>query len=98
MPSVLGTELAKLLDPNLIIVFTTAYSEFAVEGFNLNASDYLLKPFTFERFEQCIAKVQEIYSFKNAKIVGEETIVFNNVSLTVFCRNIASSDIIFKLK
>lgn len=76
MPSVLGTELAKLLDPNLIIVFTTAYSEFAVEGFNLNASDYLLKPFTFERFEQCIAKVQEIYSFKNAKIVGEETIVF----------------------
>lgn len=76
MPSVLGTELAKLLDPNLIIVFTTAYSEFAVEGFNLNASDYLLKPFTFERFEQCIAKVQENYSFKNAKIVGEETIVF----------------------
>lgn len=76
MPSVLGTELAKLLDPNLIVVFTTAYSEFAVEGFNLNASDYLLKPFTFERFEQCIAKVQENYSFKNAKIVGEETIVF----------------------
>ena len=76
MPGVLGTELAKLIAPNLIIVFTTAYSEFAVEGFNLNASDYLLKPFTFERFEQCIAKVIEIHAIKNKKLGVDETIVF----------------------
>ena len=45
------------------IIFTTAYSEYAVEGFNLNAVDYLLKPFTLERFQQAIKKAQDYYSY-----------------------------------
>ncbi len=43
-------------------VFTTAYSEYAVEGFNVNAIDYLLKPFTFERFMQAAQKANEYYT------------------------------------
>lgn len=57
MPSLTGTELAKKLPADIQVVFTTAYSEYAVEGFNLNATDYLLKPFTYERFLQAIQKV-----------------------------------------
>ena len=57
MPALTGTELAKKLPANLPVIFTTAYSEYAVEGFNLNAADYLLKPFTYERFLQAVRKV-----------------------------------------
>jgi DNA-binding LytR/AlgR family response regulator len=57
MPGKRGTDFAKDLESSPLVVFTTAYSEFAVEGFNLNAIDYLLKPFTRERFVQCIEKV-----------------------------------------
>ena len=39
------------------MIFTTAYQEFAIEGFNLNVVDYLLKPFAFERFFQAVNKV-----------------------------------------
>ncbi|HVW96714.1 MAG TPA: LytTR family DNA-binding domain-containing protein, partial [Mucilaginibacter sp.] len=42
-----------------LVVFTTAYAEHAVEGFELNAADYLLKPVTFERFCQAVQKVQQ---------------------------------------
>jgi DNA-binding LytR/AlgR family response regulator len=58
MPSVNGMELKKDLDPHFPVIFTTAYSEFAVEGFNQNAVDYLLKPFTYERFIQAVDKVE----------------------------------------
>jgi DNA-binding LytR/AlgR family response regulator len=58
MPSLLGTELYKSLQQPLLVIFTTAHSEYAVEGFNLNALDYLLKPFTFERFVQAVEKAK----------------------------------------
>ena len=50
MPDLKGTSLAKLLPDNCQVIFTTAYAEYALEGFELNAVDYLLKPITFERF------------------------------------------------
>lgn len=59
MPSLSGIDLAKELKQETKLIFTTAYSEFAVEGFNLNAVDYLLKPFTFERFMQAVNKVNQ---------------------------------------
>lgn len=55
MPGFSGLELAALLKGKLII-FTTAYKEFAAEAFDLNAVDYLRKPIQRERFEQAIAK------------------------------------------
>jgi two-component system LytT family response regulator len=50
MPGTTGIQLAKLLDPSIVIVFVTAYDEFALAAFELNATDYLLKPFEDKRF------------------------------------------------
>jgi DNA-binding LytR/AlgR family response regulator len=50
MPDFNGLQLAQAVDESVKIIFTTAYDTFAIKGFELNAVDYLLKPFTFERF------------------------------------------------
>lgn len=50
MPQVSGVQFLKSLEYKPKVIFTTAYSDYALEGFNLDAVDYLLKPFTFERF------------------------------------------------
>ncbi len=63
MPSVSGIDLYRNLDQRIMVIFTTAYSEYAVEGFNLKALDYLLKPITPERFEQAVEKAQEHFHF-----------------------------------
>lgn len=59
MPDLKGTDLAKMISSNTQIIFTTAYSEYALEGFELNALDYLLKPITFNRFLTAINKVKK---------------------------------------
>ena len=56
MPDLTGLELVKSLEKKPAIIFTTAYSEYAVDAFNLAVSDYLLKPFDFPRFIQAINK------------------------------------------
>src|SRR6218665_1748739 len=57
MPGLSGTDLVRSLKPPPMIVFTTAYQEYAVDGFDLNAIDYLLKPVSLKRFLQSIDKV-----------------------------------------
>lgn len=59
MPEISGINMAEQLSRGQMIVFTTAHSRYAVEGFNLNAVDYLLKPFDFNRFLQAVNRVQE---------------------------------------
>ena len=49
-----------------MVIFTTAFSEYAVEGFNINAVDYLLKPFSFSRFEQAVNKDNEYYQYTHS--------------------------------
>lgn len=63
MPSISGIDFKKNLNQDVMVIFTTAYSEFAIEGFNLNAVDYLLKPFTPERFLQATSKATAYYQF-----------------------------------
>ena len=58
MPVLSGINFTKTLVHQPLIIFTTAYSEHAIEAFDLNAIDYLLKPFTFERFLQAINKAK----------------------------------------
>lgn len=54
MPLLNGIDFAKTISEKTSIIFTTAYSEYALQGFELNALDYLLKPITFERFVKSI--------------------------------------------
>jgi DNA-binding LytR/AlgR family response regulator len=56
MPKLSGMKFYKSLANPPFVIFTTAYSEFAVEGFEVNAIDYLLKPFPFERFLKAVNK------------------------------------------
>jgi len=73
MPVLKGTDFLKTLKHKPKVIFTTAYRDYAIEGFNLNAVDYILKPITFQRFFQAIekftnsnkSKVRESESSKN---------------------------------
>lgn len=57
MPEITGLSLAKIIDKKAKVIFTTAYREYAVDGFNLQAVDYLLKLISFVRFLQAIQKI-----------------------------------------
>ena len=59
MPDISGLQLIKILDQKPEIIITTAYPEYALEGFELNVTDYLLKPFGFNRFLSGINKAAE---------------------------------------
>ena len=59
MPKLTGMELATLLPPRTKIVFTTAYSEYAVESYSFQTIDYLLKPITLKRFLASVQKIEE---------------------------------------
>lgn len=65
MPTLSGTNLLKTLKNKPVTIFTTAYSEYAAQAFDLDAVDYLLKPFSFERFLQAINKAREQLSMNN---------------------------------
>ncbi|OQP47580.1 DNA-binding response regulator [Niastella yeongjuensis] len=64
MPDMSGIQLVKTMPDPPMIVFTTAYSEYAVEGFELNAIDYLLKPFSLARFLMACNKAYEQYQLR----------------------------------
>jgi DNA-binding LytR/AlgR family response regulator len=59
MPHILGTKFLRAMKNPPRVIFTTAYRKYALEGFDLNAVDYILKPISFERFLQAINKVME---------------------------------------
>jgi DNA-binding LytR/AlgR family response regulator len=67
MPEVSGIDVFKSIKNPPLVIFTTAYPEFAVEGFELNAIDYLLKPVSFDRFEKAIEKAREYFKFKKGE-------------------------------
>src|SRR5215813_5271596 len=60
MPQLLGTDLIRTLKNPPKVIFTTAYRKYALEGFELDAVDYLLKPISFERFLKAINKILQI--------------------------------------
>jgi DNA-binding LytR/AlgR family response regulator len=62
LPRILGIDVYKSLVKKPAVVFTTAYPEYAVEGFEMDAIDYLLKPFSFERFQSAVQKVERSLS------------------------------------
>ncbi len=62
MPHISGISFAKSIPKNIKIIFTTAYREYAVEGFELQAVDYLLKPISFDRILKAVTMYHEIYT------------------------------------
>ncbi|HEX3009146.1 MAG TPA: LytTR family transcriptional regulator DNA-binding domain-containing protein [Bacteroidales bacterium] len=66
MPKLTGFEMLEILDHMPNIIFTTAYDQFAIKAFEMNAIDYLLKPFSKERFSQAIEKALDRFSKKQS--------------------------------
>ncbi len=71
MPDISGIDLVKSLKEKPMIIFTTAYKKFAMDGFDLDALDYLLKPIQFGRFARAVDKAVEYYQYK--KFPGKES-------------------------
>lgn len=67
MPAISGIDFYKSIPQKIMVIFTTAYSEHAVESYNLNAVDYLLKPFTFQRFLQAVEKADKYLRLEQPK-------------------------------
>lgn len=88
MGNVNGVNLARELPQGTFLVFTTAYAQFAVDGFDLNAIDFLHKPFSFGRFEKAVNKVKQSIRLINYSaappLEGEEITVkveYKNVKI-----------------
>jgi len=84
MPKLSGLAFYKSLSRPPAVIFTTAYPEYAVEGFEVEADDYLLKPFTFERFYKAVSKVIN----KNAESRGDRDFILLNAEKKMFKINI----------
>lgn len=70
MPDLNGMDFVKALENPPMVVFTTAYSEYAVEGFRVNAAGYLLKPFSFEEFLRTAERLQQRLEEKKAAMAA----------------------------
>lgn len=65
MPEISGVEFVRSLKENVLVIFITAFSDYAMEGYELNVIDYLLKPVSFNRFEKAVTKAKEYFELKN---------------------------------
>lgn len=72
MPKINGFEMLELLDKPPAVIFTTAFDEFAIKAFEASAIDYLLKPFSRERFQKALAKVRDKSLQKQMAVSQEE--------------------------
>lgn len=72
MPGLTGTDLIKSLKDPPQVIFTTAYSEYAVDGFELNALDYLIKPIPFDRFLKAMDKALKLFGNQKTLLISEK--------------------------
>lgn len=73
MPDISGIDLAKALKNRPMLIFTTAYKQFAFDGFELEAVDYLLKPIDYNRFSRAVDKAIDIKKYKTKPEIEEES-------------------------
>ena len=103
MPKLSGLQFIQTLQQPPMIILITAYEKYALEGYNLNVVDYLLKPVSFERFLKACNKAKELFDLKNARQPGLDKYglqseqahdhIFVNVEYTLV--KILFSDILF---
>lgn len=84
MPEISGLSLAKSIQDKSQVIFTTAYREYAIEGFDLQAVDYLLKPISFDRFLKAVQKYFDLHASK--EIIKQE-IVSEAKETSIFVRS-----------
>ena len=77
MPDQLGTQFIRELTPRPLVIFTTAYHQYAVEGFELNALDYLLKPISKTRLAAAVQKAEESMLLRSKQPVVQDHIMVN---------------------
>lgn len=77
MPEISGLSFAHSINKEIKIIFTTAYREYAIDGFDLQAVDYLLKPISFERLLRAMTSFYAIYSPKDEQVAPEK-MVYND--------------------
>ncbi|MFC0186398.1 DNA-binding response regulator, LytR/AlgR family [Pseudarcicella hirudinis] len=75
MPEITGITVLKILQKKPLVILTTAYSEYALEGYELDVLDYLLKPITFERFLKAVEKASQRLSQSVSPVIVQEKIV-----------------------
>lgn len=80
MPMLTGIDFVKTLSKPPLVVFTTAYANYAVEGFELNAVDYLLKPISLDRFIKAVNKAQELLELQRKQDLSEAAQIDNEQS------------------
>jgi len=99
MPQILGTDFLRTLKKPPKVIFTTAFRKFAVEGFELDAVDYLLKPISFERFLRAVNKVMDasLNGTLNEETVSQKTNIDNYIYLRSDRKmiKVALSDILY---
>lgn len=79
MPSVSGIDFYKKITQPVMVIFTTSYTEFAVESYQLNALDYLVKPFTFQRFLQAVTKADELFQLRKSSLQADSPFIILRV-------------------
>jgi len=100
MPSGNGIEFFKKLNKDIKIILITAHSKYALEGFNINAVDYLLKPFSIERFEEALLRVKKQLELENESqnenthLTIKANYKLNNIPLEAIIRIEAMDDYI----
>ncbi len=70
MPNLSGLDLVSIMEKMPQFIFTTAYPEYALDGFNLNATDYLVKPIAFHRFLKGVTRAREKYELEHKTVIN----------------------------
>ena len=97
MPRLSGLQFIQTLQQPPMVILVTAYEQYALEGYNLNVVDYLLKPVSFERFLKACNKAKELFDLKNENTITQKADlpdhIFVNVEYTLV--KILFSDLLF---
>jgi DNA-binding LytR/AlgR family response regulator len=93
MPSISGINLVKALQQDTMVIFTTAFSEYAVVSYELNAIDYLLKPISFNRFSQAVNKANDYFNYTKKQNHSDDKDIFIRADFSLI--KIPLSDILY---